>query len=486
MDRAILRADLRILPLTDIGLTGEKDAGEPWDLGFFSAYATFRGLPFGAECILGDYRVRDRCGLVVGGGAPPMGFEEALRRVEEDRPDLSPHRSRDEISFFRGAAVGVPLTARPASRCLVFVSRRKLPSSDGGMTVSTSSLFRTEAEIRKKDMVCETVVGGRFVLDCDRVFSCSLTLLGSRLEPAGESASIVGLDFSVRSGPIRLMGELARSEGGGLAAVVTGAVIVDRSAAVTLAVQSLSARLANHRVESLLTSATSNETSCRLSARCSFSPSTRIEGYLRQRWTPSIPSNRLAPSEGWSGGIGGTLGLGRGWVLHCSYRARRGDNERSADLPDGCSKRIKVLTGSEAARVALQCNIGSTMESRTALQIARSFDNTCGVENRGEHLRQEFSWKPRIYLEISLSGTVFSSDAYSAYTATLEDDAIARLQYKPLLGDGFRWSAALTVSPPGAGLTLLALVGASEQLHRPQMGRVPRRGEWGIRLRWAG
>ncbi len=485
-DRAVVRADLRILPHVDIGFTGEKDAGEPWDLGFTSAYATFRGLPLGAECILGDFRVRDRCGLVIGGGPPPMGFEDALRRVEEERPDLTPHRSRDEIGFLRGAGVSVPLAGRPASHFVLFVSRRKFPSSDGGTKVSTGSLFRTEAEIRKKDRICESVVGGRFVLDWGGVVSCSLMLLRFRLDPAGECASIAGLDFSAQSGPIRLMGELALSEGGGMAAVVMGAVVVDRLAAVTLTFQSLSARMANHRLESVLTSAKSNETSCRLSARCSFSASTRIEGHLRQRWTPSIAQSKLSRSEGWSGGFGGTAGLRRGWVLHVSYRARRGDDERVADFPDGWSRRIRVFTGSEAARVALQCSIGSTMESRTAFQIARTSDIASGAEERGEHLRQEFSWRPWSQLEISLSGTVFSSDAYTACTRTLEDDAIARLQYEPLVGDGFHWSAAITVSPPGTGLTLLALISASEQSHRPWIGHVPRRGEWGVRLRWAG
>lgn len=485
-DRAILRTDLRILPLVDIGCTGEKDAGEPWDLGFWSGYVSFRGLPLGAESILGDYRVRDRCGLVIGSGAAPMGFEEVLWRVEGDRPDLSPHRSRDEINFLRGAAILLPLTARPASRCVVFASRRNLPSGDGGTTLSTSSLFRTEAEIRKKDRVRETIVGGRFVLDYTGVFSCSLTLLRSRPEPGGESSTIAGLDFTARSGPIRLMGELARSGGGGTAAVVMGAVVVSRSAAVTLAVQSLSARFTNHRFHGLLTSARSNETSCRLSARWGFSAFTRIEGHLRQRWTPSISPSRLSRSEGWSGGIGGTVGLGHGWSIHCSYRARRGDDERSADLPEGGSKRIRVFTGGEAARISIQCSIGGTMESRTAIQIVRSAEDTCGAGKRGEHLRQELSWKPRGWLAISLSGTVFSSDAYSACTGTIEDDAIARLQYEPLVGDGFRWTAAVTVSPPGTGLTLLVLLGASEQMQRIQSGGVPRRGEWGVRLRWAG
>lgn len=487
-DRALLRADLGILPAADAGFTAEKDAGERWDLGFWSAYLAFRDLPLDAVCLVGDYRVQAGCGLVIGNATAPLGAEDPIRQSGRLKPELVPHRSRDEFGFLRGIALRFSPPVHPRFHCMVFASRRHLPSSGEGEspTVSTNCLFRTDAEIRRKDRIRETIIGGRFSLEAGEDVSCAVTLLQSRLEPAGQTPAVLGLDFSARSGPLLVRGELAGSPGGGIAALVLASVALEGSAGVALAVQSLSASYANHRFESIVTAADCNENSFRLSAACDISSRTRIEGFLRQRWTPSIPRNRLSRSDGWNGGVGGTIDIDGGWQLRLLYRVRRGDDESSIPLPDGGSRRYRLFNGGEAARVSLHYHLGRKTECRVTFQAVHTADDTGCDEARGEQLRQEFVWKPAPWIGISIAGTMFSADAFASRTSSLEDDAISRLHYEPLDGEGFHWALSLTAAPPRTGLTVLALVAGTEQVHRLQPPRVSQRRGWGLRIRWTG
>jgi hypothetical protein len=493
-ERALLRIDLRCSPAITFGVTGEKDAGERLDLGFLSGYLAARGLPLEGAGIVGDYRVQAGCGLILAGAIAPMGIEQTVRRIDGDTPELAPHRSRDEFNFLRGLAVRFS----PAGwmQCLLFSSRRSLSAGgeEDAPSLSTNGLFRTDGEVRRRGKICETIVGGRGTAGGSGDVSCGVTILQAWLSPdlvlsgSGKPADarplLLGADFFARSGNFRLRGEIARSPGGGLGAVFLGAFSPGGPALVALGLQILSTHFASHRFEGVLTTAASNETSLNLSARYSFSASTRIRGSLCQHWTPSIGPGKTSLLAGWSGCIGGSAGLGRRWDLDWAFRIRRGAEESSVESPEGGTTKRLFFNGRSSARISLHCRIGGRIESLTTAESVQSFAGTSAGEERGDQLRQEIGWKPTTWLGISFTVTMFSADSYAARTTALEDDPISRIRFASLEGEGFRWGCAVTVAPPLSGLTVLSHLSGSDRAQHPESQPVPGVRAWGVRMRW--
>ncbi len=294
--------------------------------------------------------------------------------------------------------------------------------------------------------------------------------------PEGSSAMIVGLDFSTQLAPFLLSGEIARSPGGGVGAVLLGSLRVGRSAFVAAGFQALSPAFANYRSAGVVTSSASNDVSLRILARYDLSPASHLRGSLVQHWTPSIPASRNSPSAGWSGSIGGSLGLNSRWRLEWFLHFRRGDDELSFVSAGGGEKHW-VLTGRSSARVSL-CGRAGRVESLTTCERARSCDGS-GGEEYGEQLREEFAWNPAAWLGISLTATLYSSDSYAARTTSLEDDAISRMRFVSLDGEGFRWGSAVRVKPPLRGVTILLLLSGDARSSCASTLQA-----WGVRTSW--
>jgi len=495
-DRALLRMDLRCAPAVSVGVTCEKDAGERLDLGFLSGYLGVGGLPLEGGGIIGDFRVHAGCGLVLAGAVVPMGIEESVRRIEADTSDLVPHRSRDEFNFLRGLAVRFSPAASGWIKCLLFSSRRSLSASgeEDSPSISTSGLFRTDGEVRRRGRICETIVGGRVAAGRLSGVSCGITILQTWFspdlvqsgsgKPAGSRSLLLGMDFVAQRGPFRLKGEIARSPGGGIGAVFLGAFPLGGPALVAFGVQILSPHFANHRFGGVVTSAATNETSLKLSARYDFLAA-RIQGSLCQHWTPAIAPGKISRSTGWSGSIGGSAGLGRRWDLDCSFRIRRGDDESSVISPEGGTTKRLLFNGRSSTRVSLHCRIGGRLESLTTVESVQCFAGTGGGEEKGDQLRQEVGWKPTAWFGISFTVTMFSADSYAARTIALEEDPILRMRFASLEGEGFRWGCAVRVAPPVPGLTLLGLLSGWDTSRLPGSNPVPGVREWGVRMRWA-
>ncbi len=484
--RGLIRMDLRCAPGVAVGATCEKDAGERLDLGFCSAYLACAGLPLGGEMIVGDYRLRAGCGLVAGGGVSPMGMAERLRGAGRG-DELAPHRSRDEFSFLRGLA----LRFAPARRwrILLFSSRRTFSASgeEHAPSLSTNSLFRTAAEIGRRGEILERIAGGRVALSAGSV-SAGVTLSSSWFSPAlarggpgtpeGSRALMLGADFTVHPGPFLLSGEIARSPGGGFGVILLASIPAGRYSYVAAGVQALAPEFVGYRSAGAVTPSSSNDVALRILAQVGASSLTQLRCSLVQHWTPSIPSSRNSLSAGWSGSVGGSLGIGGGWRLDGLLRFRRGDDELSFAAEGGGREKRRVLTVRNSARVSLRGRVGR-IETVTLLERARSCDGSGGGEEFGEQLHEECVWRPVGWLGISFMATLFSSDSYAARTTSLEEDPISRIQYVALDGEGFRWVCAMRVAPPLSGMTLLLLLSGEKG-----PGSVSTRSAWGVRTRW--
>lgn len=167
----------------DLGVTMEKDAGEPFasnvqtDLGkrsflpydFLSFHFTYR-TPKGQEFYLGDFRLRTGQGLLLGSGSF-NSKAQLFSQSSRSRTTLSPYYSIDEYHFFRGAATRLVLPLRKPGNVLslmAFGSFRQFDARLKGDSITSFSytgLHRTQTEIARRRAVDVLTAGGNLSFD---------------------------------------------------------------------------------------------------------------------------------------------------------------------------------------------------------------------------------------------------------------------------------------------------------------------------------
>ena len=143
------------------GILVDKDAGEPWNAGFVSGYVGLDGDGIVKKFVAGDYTINNGEGLMLSSLRSSSKGGNVLSEIKARGRTIVPHLAADEYHYFQGAAATIELN--PAS-VTIFLSRKAVSAaldSTGSVTSFYSSgLFRSQAEIEKKDAVDETAMGG--------------------------------------------------------------------------------------------------------------------------------------------------------------------------------------------------------------------------------------------------------------------------------------------------------------------------------------
>ena len=162
-----------------LGLTAEKDAGEPLfglynrkGYDSYSPYLLIRNYGRLNQLALGHYRLHLGLGLSVGSGFL-NGKSYSLTTANFRNAPITPHGSTDEYRYFRGAAVQL----EPVNRLqlLAFYSHRSLEGSLSGDTVTSiykTGLHRTQKEADKRNAFSRQDMGG------DLTYSFSFLQIG--------------------------------------------------------------------------------------------------------------------------------------------------------------------------------------------------------------------------------------------------------------------------------------------------------------------
>jgi hypothetical protein len=161
-----------------VGLTAEKDAGEPfsWDPGsrrygmdFLSLHYTLYNKGALKTLTLGDYQLQFGQGLVFGAGFSVGKGAETIATVRRSSLGLRPYTSVLETGFFRGAAATVTsgnlawtaMYSYTPRNATVQLSQDSLEVSDSYLSsLVLSGYHRTESEIQKKARAREKNIGG--------------------------------------------------------------------------------------------------------------------------------------------------------------------------------------------------------------------------------------------------------------------------------------------------------------------------------------
>ena len=150
-----------------VGLTAEKDAGEPFfaqhnkkGYDFYSPYLLLHDVGCLKTLALGNYRLHMGLGLVVGSGFL-NGKSYSLTTASFRNNTVSAHSSTDEQHYFQGVAVQL----QPLKRVelTAFYSYRPMEGTVKGDTVTSiykTGLHRSEKEAGKRDALDRQDVGG--------------------------------------------------------------------------------------------------------------------------------------------------------------------------------------------------------------------------------------------------------------------------------------------------------------------------------------
>lgn len=161
-----------------VGITAEKDAGEPFFKGynkkgydFYSPYVFIRNIGKINALALGNYRLGYGYGLVMNTGFS-MGKTASLSTLDSGSKGIKKHSSTDEFNYFQGIACSYQLTKRWSAD--VFYSYRKMSGNVDNQFITSlkkDGYYRVQNDFNKRNTFNNQLIGshirynGKFV-DC--------------------------------------------------------------------------------------------------------------------------------------------------------------------------------------------------------------------------------------------------------------------------------------------------------------------------------
>ncbi|TGE23271.1 helix-hairpin-helix domain-containing protein [Hymenobacter metallicola] len=236
-----------------LGLTAEKDAGEPltwspstrrYGADFYSGHFVLQERGRLKTLALGDYQLQFGQGLLLSSGLQVGKGAETITTIRRSSLGVRPYSSVLESTFFRGAAATFNLTS--TLRATAFLSRKRV---DANVQTATDSLaefdefssgflitgfHRTASELANRQTLRETIGGGNLTYTSrSSNFSAGLTAVDTHFDkPLQRQAELynafefrgrhnlaLGAHYSYVIRNIILFGETARSSSGGLGTV---------------------------------------------------------------------------------------------------------------------------------------------------------------------------------------------------------------------------------------------------------------------------
>jgi hypothetical protein len=471
----------------------EKDAGERTDLGFLSGFVRCAGLPGGLELIVGDYVIDAGLGLVSSGDPNGGGRVAVARKLSQTRRTARPYQYRNEFSFLRGLSWTMSLAPSLPMRLYGFISQRSLAGSrvDSGLSLSTSTLFRTNGEISRRGAIREILVGGRveYSPTAQSVLGLTLsrtgfkpTLMTARQDQSADGVSLVGVDAGIVLGKFALSAEAARSGDGGTAFAAVGSLKLDRT---TLLIdgRSYARDYRNHRFGGPGSGRGANETGFGIDCHLQFAEWYTVRGALGAEWTywqtGDIPAT---DGNSWLV-LGGNFRLLRSFDLSLEFRRKQTEEELSAaESGYGTLKRSDVIRDrlGFSGRLALGRKTELIVRADLVWRSARANRQA----DRGDVVRLELSHQPVGWCSLNGSVLLFSSSSRLAQPYVLEDDPISTQRWCGFSGDGTRWGIVAKVRLPDQGLTGSLYWGFEESRRRQPFVPVEFDRSFGFRLHW--
>lgn len=137
----------------EFSFVGDKDAGEPSFVDYYSMQFTIREIGVLKQLTLGDYRLNFGEGLAIGQGFS-LSYLNNDATLKNKNFGIKPHNSSTEYGYNKGVATNIKLWN---TDLFLFASMDKIDYSG---SILTTGLHRTESELLKKDSNLARMIGG--------------------------------------------------------------------------------------------------------------------------------------------------------------------------------------------------------------------------------------------------------------------------------------------------------------------------------------
>lgn len=452
-----LRYSFRYGDRLQVGVTGEKDAGEPFfalhdrqGYDYYSFYLLLKGWGRLETLAVGNYRVSFGQGLVLGNGFG-LGKTFSLATAEYRTEGFRKHSSSDEYNYFRGVGATVRLASR--WRASAFYSHRNLDGvvEDGEITsIYKTGLHRTAKEAAKRHAFVMQAAGGNVAYEgthlkvgatglyyfFDRPYEPDLREY-ARYNLRGNRFYNVGVDYAYRLGRFAWVGEAAKGK--------QGYAFLNqlRYQAGGQYKVMLIHRYYSHDYWGMFahsfgeSSALQNENGWYLAGEASPFARWRFFGGIDLFSFPWWKYRISKPSQGVDGLFQVTFTPNRRWSMYTNYRLKRKERDVTGSggetiLPTLHHKvryRLSYAQGLWSLRTTVDYNrfVQAPLQCSQGWQVTQM----CGVR------------LPFLPLAATLQGTYFHTDDYDSRVYAYEKGLLYTFYTPSFYGRGFRFSAHL-------------------------------------------
>ena len=445
------------------GITGEKDAGEPWFKGkrrngfdFYSGHFFSRKTGIVQALALGDYVVNIGQGLV---HWQSMAFKKGadVLQIKRQSPILRPYHSSGEVFFQRGAGLTI---GQNKWSLTCFYSSKKMDGTVVYDTITgkryllswkTDGYHRSEKELDLKNTWRLTTYGGSFrrgnASSCFSVNAIHYAMTADLQKPdlpyhrfsfEGNSFTNVSLDWGITKRNIHWFGEAAIHNLKGFAFLNGLLASIDSRVMISLLWRKISpfyqSLFGNSFTE---TTGVSNENG--LFAGLSFRPTPKwkVEAYIDHYRFPWLKYRKEAPTNGADYFIQLSHRIGKEIEIYSRYRFESSDTH----VPDanGISQVIQNEVRKRQWRTQIQIKLNKSLTLRSRAEIVWVYAGKAESE-RGFLCYTDFLFKPMMKpYSAGFRWAFFETDSYESRIYAFENDVLFRFSIPSFAGKGKRY-----------------------------------------------
>lgn len=478
-----LRYQFRYGERVQAGVTGEKDAGEPFfalhnrkGYDYYSYYILLKEWGRISTLVMGNYKVAFGQGLVLGNNFG-LGKSFSLSTTEYRTEGFRKHGSSDEYNYFRG--VGGTARLNSFWMASVFYSHRQLDGvlKNGEITsIYKTGLHRSESEVEKIHELVMQVTGGNVSYE-NLHLKVGVTgiyyFFNHPYEPTlreyakynlrGNNFYNIGIDYNYRVGRFAWVGEAAKGKHG--YALLNRLRYQWNSDYKIMLIH----RFYTHDYWAFFGhgfgegSTPQNENGWYVAAEMSPFARWKFFGAVDFFSFPWWKYRISKPSQGTDIMFQATFTPDEHWSMYANYRYKR----KERDVTGTSGKKI-LPTHHHKTRFRLNYtdemwNLRTTFDYNHFRQPALQF-------SQGWLVSQSCSFKlPFIHLCTSIQGTYFHTDDYDSRVYAYEKGLLNTFYTPSFYGQGFRYSAHLRYDFRD-WFMLIAKIGQTIYLDRDEIG----------------
>ncbi|MFQ5824054.1 MAG: ComEA family DNA-binding protein [bacterium] len=449
------------------GFLLEKDSGESrWD--DLRLYYISLDLTKNIFLLIGHYQLEIGQGLVMWG---PYGFyksADTVYPIKKRGQGLRGYLTVDENAAFWGGTVS--LNWGPF-QFISFASQSKLdatPVSDEEVSgIYNTGFHRNEKESDKKDLVKESILGGRIKYKNSRVFSIGATfyissfdklfnnpdLTRNRFKFRGKENYVWGLDWDWSMKNFKLFGEAAQSKSGGKA-VIVGSLLNFSSIQIALLYRNYQRNFHNFHSFGFgdNNGTTQNEKGYYTGIFYKITPTTKLRAYYDIFTHPWRTFFKPLPVDGKE--FFSQIEQKFGRQIQIIFRFREKYELETETFKDAFNRNKQEFVEERKSqwRLQLDYRVSSRVHLRGRFEFVRFIQNRFPqkdnkVEENGILLYQELRIQPKSNVRLFARLTYFDTDSFNSRIFQYENDLTGLVTNRALFGRGNRWYFLIKYKP---------------------------------------